>query len=145
MNEENDSVKILLVDDDYGHAELVKINLYRRDINCNILHFNSGQKVLDYLFDKNTNLSGVFLILLDLNMPGLDGHQVLYEVKYHKKTRKIPVFIFSTAVNSNEINQCYENGCNLYIPKPMDYKDFSNAIDKLRVFIQVTEFPFIQN
>lgn len=134
--------KILLVDDDPGHAELVTINLQRSGLEHAIVHFENGQDVIDYLFsDATDHVSNRYLILLDINMPGLDGHQVLGRLKQDKRTCSIPVIMLTTAEDEYEIDRCYALGCNFYLTKPMEYDALCNAIKELGMFIQKARFP----
>src|SRR5262245_59950475 len=95
--------KLLLVDDDPGHAELVRINLQRSGLSHEIIHFEAGQDVMDYLFsDAMDHVSNRYLILLDINMPGLDGHLVLGMLKQDKRTSSIPVIMLTTAEDEYE-------------------------------------------
>lgn len=140
----NEEAVILLVDDDESHAELAKINLKRSGLMNEIVHFTAGQKVVDFLL-KNADAprSGKYLVLLDINMPGLDGHQVLEQLKGNAHTRTVPVIMLTTAESDKEIEQCYALGCNLYMSKPMAYEDFSETIRDLGTFIKKTKVPSI--
>ncbi len=139
------SVTILLVEDDEGHAKLIQKNLKRAGIHNPIIHLNNGQKAVDYLFCeeefKGHNLPAPLLVLLDLNMPVLDGHQVLKRMKENEATRSIPVVILTTTANSSEVKLCYDLGCNLFINKPMEYAEFCEAIRKLGFLLEIVMVP----
>ena len=81
------------------------------------------------------------LVLLDLNMPVLNGYQVLERMKRDERTKSIPVIILTTTDDAREVSRCYELGCNVYITKPVDYEQFSEAIRKLGLFIMVMMIP----
>lgn len=138
-------VTILLVEDDPGHATLIQKNLRRARVNNPIVLAENGQRAVDYLFGEgeyaheppNTPL----LILLDLNLPVLDGYQVLERIKGHPRTRQVPVIILTTTDDAGEVNRCYELGCSVYITKPIDYEHFSEAIRKLGLFLSVVTVP----
>ena len=138
----NEEAVVLLVDDDESHAELATINLKRGGLLNEIVHFTTGQKVVDFLL-KNIGAprSGKYLVLLDINMPGLDGHQVLEQLRGNAHTRIVPVIMLTTAEGDKEIEQCYALGCNLYMSKPMAYEDFSETIRELGMFIKKTKVP----
>jgi CheY-like chemotaxis protein len=137
-----DNTKLLLVDDDLGHAELVKLNLARSGIRHEILHFMNGHDVVEFLLGKGVAHSGSkYLVLLDINMPGFDGHQVLERLKQDRRTRNIPVIILTTAEDEREIDRCYALGCNFYLTKPMEYDALCEAIRDLGLFIQKARFP----
>lgn len=134
-------VTILLVEDDEGHAELVKINLERSGVVNEIKHFSHGQKVIDFLLGKDAQHDGKYLMILDINMPGLDGHQVLEKIKSNELTKHIPVIMLTTTENDVEIERCYKEGCNFYLVKPMEYEEFTNAVNELGLFLQTVRIP----
>lgn len=139
------SVTIVVAEDDEGHARLIEKNLRRAGINNEIKWCENGKITLDYIQgtgnpDADANTSNV-LLLLDLNMPVLDGHQVLERLKANDQTRKIPVIVLTTTNDAQEIKHCYEMGCNIYITKPVEYEAFSNAIRQLGLFLNVVSIP----
>ena len=132
-------VTILLVEDDPGHARLIEKNLRRANITNDIVHVTDGQQAIDYLFSNGHDLS--LLVLLDLNLPVLDGYQVLERMRRDERTKNIPVIILTTTDDTREVARCYELGCNVYVTKPVDYEQFSDAIRKLGLFIAVLMVP----
>ena len=138
-------VTILLVEDDPGHARLIEKNLRRSNITNDIVIVNDGQQAVDYLFSEG-DYSGnkphkPILVLLDLNLPGLDGYQVLRRMKGDDRTKRIPVVILTTTDDAREVERCYDLGCNVYMTKPVDYEQFSDAIRKLGLFLMVVTIP----
>lgn len=140
----SESVKILLVEDNPGHARLIEKNLRRSNINNEIVVMDNGQKAVDYLLGngkaENGGLSSM-LLLLDLNLPVLDGYEVLNIIKKDERTKHIPVIVLTTTDSPHEISKCYELGCNVYITKPVDYDKFSHAIRNLGLFLSVVKVP----
>jgi CheY-like chemotaxis protein len=138
-------VTILLVEDDPGHTRLIEKNLRRANIKNEIHFATNGQEALDYLFCEgeyaDRQRSSSLLVLLDLNMPVLDGYQVLERMKADERTKRIPVIILTTTDDAREVVRCYELGCNVYITKPVDYGQFSEAIRKLGLFMMVMMIP----
>jgi len=138
-------VTILLVEDDPGHARLIEKNLRRANISNEIIMLEDGQKAVDYLLKeggyREERHSAPLLILLDLNLPVLDGYQVLKIIKKDERTRHIPVAVLTTTDNTQEITRCYELGCNVYITKPVEYEQFSEAIRKLGLFLSIVKIP----
>ncbi len=138
-------VTILLVEDDAGHARLIEKNLRRSNITNPIKIIDNGQEAVDYLFAEgnyaNSRHPSPLLVLLDLNLPGLDGYQVLKRMKAHESTRRIPVIILTTTSDTREVTRCYDLGCNVYITKPVDYERFSDAIRKIGLFLSVVTIP----
>ncbi len=138
-------VTILLVEDDPGHTRLIEKNLRRANIKNEIAFATNGQEALDYLFCEGTYANrkhaSHLLVMLDLNMPVLDGYQVLERMKKDDRTKRIPVVILTTTDDHREVRRCYELGCNVYITKPVDYEQFSEAIRKLGLFLLVATIP----
>jgi CheY-like chemotaxis protein len=138
-------ITILLVEDDPGHTRLIEKNLRRANIKNEMVFATNGQEALDYLFGEgayeNKQHAGRLLVLLDLNMPVLDGYQVLERMKRDERTKSIPVIILTTTDDAREVSRCYELGCNVYITKPVDYEQFSEAMRKLGLFLMVVMIP----
>jgi CheY-like chemotaxis protein len=134
-------VTILLVEDDPGHARLIEKNLRRGGVSNKIVTLDNGQKAIDFLFKDKGGFHDPLLILLDLNLPVLDGYQVLKIIKNDERTKWIPVIVLTTTDNPHEVARCYEHGCNLYITKPVEYERFSEAIQALGLFLSVIKVP----
>jgi CheY-like chemotaxis protein len=138
-------VTILLVEDDPGHALLIEKNLRRAGIANNILVLDNGKKAVDFLLKEgeyhNDRQPSPLLILLDLNLPVLDGYQVLKIIKADARTRQIPVVVLTTTDTAHEVARCYELGCNVYVAKPVDYGQFSEAIRNLGLFLSIVKIP----
>ena len=138
-------VRILLVEDDPGHARLIEKNLRRSNITNDLITVSDGQQVLDYLFGEGeyagSERASPLLVLLDLNLPVLDGYQVLQRMKADERTKRIPVIILTTTDDAREVTRCYELGCNVYVTKPVDYEQFSEAVCKLGLFLSVVTIP----
>ena len=138
-------VTILLVEDDPGHAVLIEKNLRRAGIANNIIRVDDGQKAVDFLFKKgefsNDDRPTPLLILLDLNLPVLSGYQVIEMIKHNERTRQIPVIVITTTDTPHEVSRCYELGCNVYVTKPVEYEQFSDAIKTLGLFLSVVKIP----
>jgi len=136
---------ILLVDDDDGHVELVRRNLKRSGIINSVVALSDGQRALDFIFRRGTcaalTHNGNLLVLLDINMPGIDGIEVLRQIKSDPRSRQIPVLMLTTTDDVREIGRCYALGCNVYITKPVDPSRFIEAIQQLGLFISVITTP----
>ena len=129
---------ILIAEDDAGHFELVKRNLWLSCFENEIVHFNDGREIIDYL-EKNTDrdLRQAYVVLLDIKMPRLDGEQVLKKIRENSRLKTIPVIMLTTTSNPIEINRCYELGCNFYMVKPVNYHNFINAVENLGHFLSL--------
>ncbi|MBN1486674.1 MAG: response regulator [Anaerolineae bacterium] len=138
-------VTILLVEDDPGHARLLQKNLHRAGLSNQVIHLTDGQQALDFLNSEGSwagnRRPSPLLVLLDLNMPVLDGYQVLTRMKASSELRYIPVIILTTTDDVNEVKHCYDLGCSIYITKPINYNDFVEAVRKLGLFLSVVTIP----
>jgi len=133
---------ILLVDDESAHATLVERNLRRVGFTSDIVKLESGQQALDWLKESEpTTINITPFILLDINMPGKSGIEVLAEIKGNENTRHIPVVMLSTTDNPEEIEQCYKLGCNAYITKPIMHDEFQEKIRELGLFMNIITPP----
>ncbi len=142
---EGQAAAILLIEDDPGHALLIEKNLRRGGIAYDIMVLDNGQKAVDYLFKQadytRDEHAAPPLILLDLNLPVLNGYQVLQIIKQDERTKQIPVVVLTTTDNPQEVQRCYELGCNMYITKPVGYDQFSDTIQRLSMFLSIVKTP----
>ena len=136
-------VKILMIEDDHGHARLIEKNIRRANISNEIEHFADGTSALEYLFSEAVLANGPLLILLDLNLPDMSGTDILEKIKSDARLRRAPVVILTTTDDKTEIQRCYDLGCNVYITKPVEYESFSEAIRQLGLFLSVIQAPEI--
>jgi CheY-like chemotaxis protein len=136
---------ILIAEDDAGHAALIQKNLRRAGVSNQFIHFKDGREALDFLFRRTQEprmVSGTpYMMLLDINMPGVDGVEVLRQVKADKELKKIPVVMLTTTDDPREVERCHMLGASNYISKPVEYERFAEAIQKLGLFIAVVSVP----
>ena len=132
---------ILIAEDDTGHFELVKRNLWRSCVDNEIIHFKDGQAILDFLFQTGNGIKRKekhrYLLLLDIRMPKVDGREVLLRLKENAELRKMPVIMVTTTDESAEIDRCYKLGCSFYMAKPADYNKFMQAVENLGAFLSL--------
>lgn len=142
-------VTILLAEDDDGHAQLVQRNLERAGLLNGFLRVRDGQELLDCLKSRGSSheqtLDQALVILLDINMPRIDGIEALRQIKAAPETRRVPVIMLTTTDDPREIDRCYELGCNVYITKPVEYDGFIDAIRRLGLFLQIVQRPRNEN
>src|SRR5262245_26332699 len=115
----NAALELLLVEDNEGHAVLVQRIFDRERIDARIVRVADGQEALDYVFHRgqyaDRPAGGPLLLLLDINMPKVDGTEVLAKIKADKATAKLPVIMLTTTDDPREIDRCYDFGCNAYV------------------------------
>ena len=145
MNQNAKPVKIVMIEDDEGHARLIEKNIRRAGVNNDIMPFANGTDALAYLLgpDGSGSVSAgrQLLILLDLNLPDMTGIDILQKLKGNAHTRRSPVVVLTTTDDFREIQRCYDLGANVYITKPVNYDGFANAIKQLGLFFAVMQVP----
>ena len=136
---------ILIVEDDEGHAILVRDVLETAGLHNKIVHFRDGQSVLDFLFGDGVKPAAhnghTYVVLLDIRLPKVDGIEVLRRIKSDPELRKLPVIMLTTTDDSREVDRCHQLGCSVYIQKPVDYEKFVEAVRRLGLFIMLLLVP----
>ena len=134
---------LLIIDDDRGHVALIETLIGILELPHHCHHAPTGVHALQFL-KSQPPYEGVprpHLILLDINMPGKKGLEVLREIKSDQALRSIPVIMFSSTENDDEITDCYHNHANAYITKPHDLEAAFNIVKALDGFwMQTIEF-----
>lgn len=130
---------ILLVEDNPDDELLTLRALKRSRIDNRVVVARDGVEALDYLFARGPYRQRdpndiPALILLDLKLPRLDGLQVLEQVRADERTRLLPVVMLTTSREEQDVLQSYSLGCNSYIRKPVDFLQFSEAVQQLGVY-----------
>ncbi len=137
-------VEILLIEDNEGDIILTKKAFEKGKIRNNLSIARDGKEGLDFLFKRGKfeNAPTPDLILLDLNMPELNGQEVLKELKSDPNLKMIPVVVLTTSNADEDILQSYELQASCYIKKPVDFKQFGEVIQKLQNYwFTVVRFP----
>jgi CheY-like chemotaxis protein len=129
-------IEILLVEDNPAEVRLTVEGLKEARIANRLSFVNDGQSALDYLErrGKYRDAPRPDLILLDLNLPGLDGRQVLKAIKDHPQFKVIPVVIITSSEAESDIIKSYEAHANCFISKPIDFEGFTKVIRSIEHF-----------
>ncbi len=127
-------IVILLVEDDLGHAEIVRRNLEDFRVANRIMHVTDGQAALDYLNRQNeyadtTAYPQPNLVLLDLRLPKIDGLEVLRIIKADGKLRSLPVVVLTTSAAESDMVKAYGLGAGSYLVKPVDFDKFTQLLE----------------
>ena len=131
------SVEILLVEDNITDAELTIRELKKHNMANNLVHVKNGEEALDFVFatGKYAGTREIQytpkVILLDIQMPKVNGLEVLQKLKSDPKTRTIPVVILTSSKESPDVQKSYDLGANSYIVKPVNFEGFAQAIKNL--------------
>lgn len=130
------SLKILLIEDDM--IEVMKLNRVSSslDLNHTIIEANNGEEALEIL-EKKDNLPDI--ILLDLNMPKINGIEFLKILKNDERLKYIPTIILTTSNNQRDLLECYKAGIAGYVLKPLKYEQYVEKIKKLLTYWSMNE------
>lgn len=135
------NVQILIAEDDDGHAELIIDALHRSGVKNHILRFADGASLYEFVDEKGRQSGLVagnsFLILLDINMPRMNGIEVLQLMKSDDELKNIPVIMLTTTDDPREIDVCYRYGCSIYLTKPIEFKKMEVILHRLGLFLQI--------
>jgi CheY-like chemotaxis protein len=129
--------KILLVEDNPGDAELTRLAFEAAGIICDLQVAETGEKALDYLETPGSSApqsSAPQLILLDLNLPGMGGHDVLRRIKSNDALKRIPVVVLSSSASDEDIGLSYDLAANSYVQKPIDMTGFVRVVEAIGAF-----------
>lgn len=133
----NKSQFILLVEDSEDDYEATTRAFQKANLHNPVTWCRSGQDALDFLkrqgaYTGKAEKPG--LILLDLNMPGIDGRKTLQLIKEDGRLKKIPVIILTTSADERDVDACYQMGANTYVQKPVSFDGLIEAIKRLREY-----------
>jgi CheY-like chemotaxis protein len=135
-----ETVNIVVVEDDDGHATLIERNLRRAGLTNPVIRLRDGQEAIDYFFRADGESADFdSVLLLDINLPRIDGVDVLRRLKTDARTSRIPTIMLTTTDDPREIERCYQLGCNVYVTKPVEYDAFMEAIRRLGFFLQIVK------
>jgi two-component system response regulator len=137
---------ILLVDDNDDDADLTAMAFKAANMTNRVIRTRDGVDALDYLFarDKYADRKAQDLptvVLLDLNMPRMGGHDVLKQIRASEITKHLPVVILTSSDEDQDRLEAYDNHANSYVRKPVDYDQFVKASRDLGLYWTVTNLP----
>jgi CheY-like chemotaxis protein len=136
-------VDILLVEDNEGDIVLTLEALSDAKLKNSVSVVRDGAEALDYLMERKQQPSLLpDLILLDINLPKIDGKEVLHAIKNDDKLKKIPVVMLTTSSSELDITEAYQNHANCFITKPVDLDKFFNVVKVIEDFwITIVKLP----
>jgi len=144
----NPDTTVLIAEDDDGHAALIEKNLRRAGMEKPCHRLRDGQETLEYFLGPGNIQQGKtahgYLLLLDINLPRVNGIEVLRRMKEHEVLKRIPVLMLSTTDNPQEVEACHSIGCNFYLTKPTEPETFAQAIIRLGSFLDIVTVPTIR-
>ncbi|WP_426571549.1 response regulator [Aquihabitans sp. McL0605] len=140
----SEPARILLVEDDPGDVLITRESLAESQVACDLSVVDDGQMALDYLHKRGAYADAPtpHLVLLDLNLPKVSGHEVLAEVKGDPDLAPIPVIVLSTSAADEDVLQTYALHANAFITKPVDFDRFHDVVRSIdHFFLNVAQLP----
>ena len=126
---------ILLVEDNPDDVELIRRALATHNVINEMMVAHDGVEALDYFFGPGAAERPLpQLILLDLKLPKIDGHEVLRRLRAEERTKLLPIVILTTSDEQSDIIRGYEYGANSYVRKPVDFEEFLRAVKTLGIY-----------
>jgi two-component system, response regulator len=131
------AIELLLAEDDPDDAELTIRELKKHNMANNLFHVRNGEEAIDFIFatgkyeGQRNVLHTPKLVLLDIQMPKVNGIEVLQKIKSDERTKATPVVILTSSKEDPDIQRCYALGANSYIVKPVNFEGFAQAIKNL--------------
>ncbi len=130
-------IDLLLVEDNFNDAELTIRELKKQNLANNLFHVKDGEEALEFIFGTGRYTGRMMLentpklILLDIQMPKVNGIEVLKIIKEDERTKRIPVVILTSSKEDPDIQKCYNLGANSYIVKPVNFESFAESIKNM--------------
>jgi two-component system response regulator len=139
-------VEILLIEDSPEDAELTIRVLKEQNLANRLVWLKNGAQGLDFLFCRGSYagrnvIEQPRLVLLDLNLPKIGGHEVLRQLKADPRTRKIPVVVLSSSTQDKDILRTYDLGVNSYVSKPVNFEAFAQVVTQMGLYWMLINKP----
>jgi len=145
MNGMNDSKSILLAEDNKEDVELIMEALSEHNLENAVVVARDGAEAIDYLYYrgkfKNRLYGNPAAILLDIKMPKIDGLEVLKKVKADEKLKMIPAVMLTSSREEPDLVRSYELGANAYVVKPVNFREFIEAVKQVGIFWALLNEP----
>lgn len=136
--------RVLLVEDNPADADLTREGFASSSLSIDLTVIDNGVNAVEYVHKRGRyrSVATPDLVLLDLNLPGIDGRAVLEEIKQDSELKAIPVSILTSSTSDRDVSQSYLLGANCYVVKPIDFKSFGSILRTLETFwFQTVKLP----
>lgn len=136
-------LNLLLVEDDDAHARIVERNIMKERIANSFVRVKDGVEALEFLRKQGqyVNSKTPDIVLLDLKLPKLDGHEVLAEIRKDENLKEIPVVILTTSDEKSDVQKAYQHHVNSYLVKPVNMIDFRKMIRESGLYWSTWNLP----
>jgi len=139
-----EKMKVLVVEDNPDDITIIKRAMRKSEMKCDLSFARDGEEAIDFLWHTKTEYEDAprpDLILLDLNLPKVDGLEVLTKIKQDEKLRRIPVIVLTISEQEQDMIRAYDSGAASYMHKPVDSKDFERLIQTVQDYWRIARIP----
>lgn len=138
-----EKMKVLVVEDTDDDVTIIKRAMRKSEVKCDLYFARDGEEALDVLYQRNEfeDTPRPDLILLDLNLPKIDGLDVLETIKKDEKLRRIPVIVLTISDKEGDMVRAYDSGAASFMTKPVDSKDFERLIQTVQDYWRIARIP----
>lgn len=136
-----EKMKVLVVEDNPNDVTIIKRAMRKSDVKCELHFARDGEEALNALYQKGefVDTPKPDLILLDINLPKINGLEVLAKVKEDERLRRIPVIVLTISEREEDMVKAYDSGAASYMTKPVDSKDFERLIQTVQDYWKIAQ------
>lgn len=138
-----EKMKVLVVEDNPNDVTIVKRAMRKSEVKCELSFARDGEEALNFLYRKGEfeDAPRPDVILLDLNLPKINGLEVLAKIKEDERLRRIPVIVLTISEREEDMVKAYDSGAASYMTKPVDSKDFERLIQTVQEYWRIARIP----
>lgn len=136
-------IKVLVVEDNPNDVAIIKRAMRKSDVKCELYFARDGEEALDFLYSQGEfeDAPRPDLILLDLNLPKINGLEVLAKIKEDERLKRLPVIVLTISEREEDMVKAYNSGAASYMTKPVDSKDFERLIQTVQEYWRIARIP----
>ncbi len=136
-------IKVLVVEDNPNDVAIIKRAMRKSDVKCELYFARDGEEALDFLYGQGEfeDAPRPDLILIDLNLPKINGLEVLTKIKEDDRLKRLPVIVLTISEREEDMAKAYDSGAASYMTKPVDSKDFERLIQTVQEYWRIARVP----
>lgn len=138
-----ETIKVLVVEDNPNDVAIIKRAMRKSDVKCDLYFARDGEEAMNFLYRQGefTDAPRPDLILLDLNLPKINGLEVLTKIKEDEHLKRLPVIVLTISEREEDMVKAYDSGAASYMTKPVDSKDFERLIQTVQDYWRIAKIP----